>query len=419
MFTFIFKISFMVFLNLSISFVSAANAEEIDLKPLSTGEQCLDSAISILLTNAPAQSDPQVLNDILKNDMYLDDMKMDHLPKEKDHFDKLLSTPTDLAPMYKEIILGIQNKQPAIKEFLCKPEVQNILGKMRSDYKNSQNVINRMVNHIFLLNEITLSMSANPKYMEALVTHIKNTRPKFNISLNKFKAAFDIYRVTGELFMPAKALAMDVVMDNILVSRSGECPTNEIMPTNTSGQVVNIMEAVLADESSALYDNARAGIALAINPIPSVHVTDRDDKYPLYLKYHAPEGWNSLYETWNLAFLMGNVSNLNITYPKLLIPAVIAAGNEDYLMNRVESLWPTINFHVFAQAKGQNVFLPEQTELAKHWGEVNARYASAFTQRHNNIEFNTLSDLCSIPYNKCKNAFWSTLKLINFAGVAQ
>jgi hypothetical protein len=89
----------------------------------------------------------------------------------------------------------------------------------------------------------------------------------------------------------------------------------------------------------------------------------------------------SLYETWNLAFITGTVNYLQIYYPKLLIPAVIAADPLSYLSNRATSLWMSLNFRQFAAfSRKPDLLIPGKSELAKLWGEINLRYAQELVE---------------------------------------
>ena len=104
------------------------------------------------------------------------------------------------------------------------------------------------------------------------------------------------------------------------------------------------------------------------------------------MSYLFNDEWTDLYQTWNLAFVTGNLTDLHIIYPKLLIPSVINASSDDYLFHRALSLWPTANFVLFNKSKGiESLAFAQQEELAQLWGQINVKYAYDYVEEHNGI----------------------------------
>ena len=70
-----------------------------------------------------------------------------------------------------------------------------------------------------------------------------------------------------------------------------------------------------------------------------------DENYFPTFAFH--QDWVSLYETWNMAFILGELNNLHYLFPKLLIPSVLNAKSENFLGARIIALWLSINNTLF------------------------------------------------------------------------
>ena len=87
-----------------------------------------------------------------------------------------------------------------------------------------------------------------------------------------------------------------------------------------------------------------------------------------------------LYQSWNLAFILENMKDLYLFLPKLLIPSVLSADENAYLMTRTMALWTTINFALFHDINllkfGKKLpKLDVSQKLAKKLGQINLKYA--------------------------------------------
>ncbi len=333
-----------------------------------------------------AQADPILLADILKNDMYLDDF----LPLGKLLEGVLQQKEISFKPMLEKISKALQKKHPAIVEFLCAAHQQQLFPKIDTEVRN---MITRTLHHVYLLNKITSRMSVDPDFMEQIVAHLRAKRKLFGIRSGLFNSIKDVKRITGEWFSPAKTVTMDIGMNIVMAARKKTMAllVHQALKRNSLGVIINILEAVSADVVRGFYANGLAGIALTINPIKTSKITS--DTH--FIQYTMSQDWASLYETWNLAFVTGNINNLNLIYPKLLIPVLLDAEPADYLMIRIESLWLTINFQLFAQGRRQetrvingvtttvpaqkiNRVMPNKDSLARLWGDINLKYAKDF-----------------------------------------
>ena len=153
----------------------------------------------------------------------------------------------------------------------------------------------------------------------------------------------------------------------------------------------NIMEAVVHDFLHGRFGNARAGLRLAFSLPRDVRVVEETRQY----KYDYPARWTALYQSWNLAYMTGALDNLDRYYPKLLVPAVMAAEHEDFLDIRSMALWITFNAMLLRMARGRagltlaelqrhclDDFGPaEHRELVARWGRFNRELVRSWSSR--------------------------------------
>ena len=170
---------------------------------------------------------------------------------------------------------------------------------------------------------------------------------------------------------------------------------DEEIAARQKGTSFNILEASIAENLHGFSDNAMAGIALAVNPPETLRIVGEN----AFMEYEFPPQWVSLYESWNLAFITGNIPYLHVIYPKLLIPSVINASPDDYLFNRALALWTSINFHLFAQLTQQPDYpIANAQEMAQLWGEINHESAKQFVRQTNGVELETFSYYLGMTY---------------------
>lgn len=92
-----------------------------------------------------------------------------------------------------------------------------------------------------------------------------------------------------------------------------------------------------------------------------------------------------------MAFVLGNLENLDLIFPKLLIPSIIDAKNSNFLGIRFISLWLTINFAIFRKYEKKEIIGPsDKIEMAKAWGNINKKYAFDLAKRETNEDSKTL-----------------------------
>ena len=103
------------------------------------------------------------------------------------------------------------------------------------------------------------------------------------------------------------------------------------------------------------------------------------------------EQWASLYTTWNMAFVLSEIDDLDIFFSKLIIPSLLNAEGKDFLGIRFISLWLAINTDVFRTFDHKNVLGPKnKKEMAQAWGEINKKYAFHLAKRETHENSKTL-----------------------------
>jgi hypothetical protein len=158
---------------------------------------------------------------------------------------------------------------------------------------------------------------------------------------------------------------------------------------------INIYEAGITEYNNGFKGNAISAHALSEDASRHCHrevfkvgnvfpegeidefyesLIDDSNYFPTFA-FH--KDWASLYETWNMAFILGELNNLHYLFPKLLIPSVISAKSENFLGARIIALWLSINNTLFLNFNNaEKITGPEnRREMALAWGEINKKYA--------------------------------------------
>ncbi|MBT3409001.1 hypothetical protein HN415_10095, partial [Candidatus Woesearchaeota archaeon] len=102
-------------------------------------------------------------------------------------------------------------------------------------------------------------------------------------------------------------------------------------------------------------------------------ITEKENLFPV-IKF--TQDWVSLYITWNMAFILNDLDDLDLLFPKLLIPSIINSESQNFLGVRIISLWLSVN-HVFYRKYDKNkVKGPvNRSEMAQAWAKINKKYA--------------------------------------------
>ncbi|MFQ5621584.1 MAG: hypothetical protein ACE5FT_07150, partial [Candidatus Nanoarchaeia archaeon] len=210
---------------------------------------------------------------------------------------------------------------------------------------------------------------------------------------------------------------------NLLYRLCKTCPG----PSNKLVRI-NIYEAGTTEYKHGFKDNALCAYALAkdlkFNPphgeFKLKRVIPENNKDPFYrlisgrrnlfLDIETTQGWASLYTTWNMAFILGNLGNLDLLFPKLVMPSIINAEKSNFLPVRLISLWLTINHSLFRYSKNIKVTGPRnKIRMARAWSRINKKYALDFAEQETNIDSDKLIKCSSTFY---ANPIYRILELV-------
>ena len=340
--------------------------------PSSPARLCLDESMERLGVSLTMLSDPELMRDILRNDMHLD-----QLPSGSRVFGPVLSTPLPLGPVLQEIRQAIITKQPAVAEFVCAALAENLITPLHNS--GDLQAVTRIIHHIWLLDLLTREMARNTEFMLEVTAEILRIRSEtYGIPVDIIGGLRMLKILNGgEMFAPLKSVTMDWVFREYARMRSAGTIGARGEQDRKDGLSLNILEASVTENIGGFNDNAMAGVALAVNPPASIKLVGPEK----FIAYEVSDPWTTLYESWNLAFVTGNVSHLNLFYPKLLIPTVIGTTGDRYLFNRALALWVSINFYNFALMEQKPPLDVARTrELAELWGRINVTYAEELTR---------------------------------------
>jgi hypothetical protein len=365
-------------------------------KVKATDADCVKDLMQTLQVDASTSVEPEILNQVLTQDMYLGDLN-----SVSQLFVTEAEGSTTMSGMVQRVHGSILKRHPAIYEFTCKLNQSELVTKDQVD----QVQIRRTLHHSYALNKIIRTMIDDPKFMTEVYDHLLAKRKEFGISEAIIPSFFDIYRVSGDLFTPVKALSVDAVFADYDKIRNGTASVET--KSRARSLSINILEATLTDSFKGNTANAMAGLAMIMNPAPSVYLKGEHRN----IGYGFNQEWTSLYETWNLAFVTGHLPNLHLLYPKLLIPEVIDASPEDYVFHRVLALGISANFTILAQAQGKPaVNMPRAAEISKIWSAVNETYATAYVAKYNQKNLRNYRFLLSGKFADMKESLISFLK---------
>ncbi len=328
-----------------------------------TTEKCANEFLRVQGLDTLTDSDPALFKDIFENDMYLGDLKS-FVPVASPY----LSNPYNLAPFIEQIKKGIVTKHPAIGAFLCEALKKNLFTGASAYHAR----VKRLVHQTFLLNLIVEKMLADLTFMNEVHTYFDEKAKSLGLPESFLAQAKTIYKATHSPFETAKMLTVDVSINQYIDYRTRIQLNSNDLTAKIRGLKTNILEATTADLSRGYLDNVKTGFILASSPVRKLWVEGPN----LDVKQHFVDGWAELYQTWNLAFMTGNLKELDMMYPKLLIPVLVNAEPDDYLYRRGVALWVTASMILLQ--KLQHTERPDFgpfPEAARLWGSINLKYA--------------------------------------------
>lgn len=358
------------------------------------------------------KTDPLVMKSILE-EMEIDDLEptfstMNTFLKE------IIIKPQSLKPMFESIEHGLITKHPAIIEFL------ELALKKKWLHKSEE--IQRSVQITFVLEAMTAAMCNNHSFLLQAENHYRKKEQMLGLDKkNIFKTIINSWGKFHDLFKVGKIMALDPLMIyfrlqkglsdslikvpdlkklhedrkinyfeyKLLYKLCNKCsdPANKLVR-------INIYEAGVTEykrdfklnaiSAYTLAEDLKANPPYAIFKKKKVIPEENSDKFyktisqkeNKFLDIDTSQDWVSLYITWNLAFILGNLHNLDLLFPKLLMPSIINAKNNNFLGVRVVSLWLSINHFLFRDSKNIKVIGPSnKVQMAKAWGKINKKYA--------------------------------------------
>jgi hypothetical protein len=244
-------------------------------------------------------------------------------------------------------------------------------------------IISRTLHFTLVLERLVQKMAADYRFMIAIRDHLQHKRATLGITSTYEKDGFissflNIRQATHEIFFPLKAVTMDHVFHSFVHNRTQGFFSADHLFWSKIGVSGNILEATLTEFVSGFRENAKVGLYLMLHPHHSLNLEGGERRY----EYQFKPGWEPLYESWNGAFITGNMDNLHLLYPKLLIPAVIGARQHEYMFPRALALWCSISFYLLykAQQRPRHV-LPQHQELAALWGALNAQHLASLERK--------------------------------------
>jgi len=325
--------------------------------------KCVDAAAKKLGIDVNMKTDIKLLNDILENDMHMKDMAgTQSLLKTE------LVAEQPLLPMLEKVRKGLTAVHPAVGVALCvalsDEKTAGIFDAPNAAY------IKRTIHHMFLLDKIVDKMARDRVYMKDVNSHLIDKVHSMTPHKSWIGHIYDLFKAAG-MFGVAKSYSINGAMDDYAKFREAGVITHDESESRKQGLTLNCLEATVADFAHGYFENAKVGRALSWDHPSVIDIVGQDRQ----VEYVNRMEYAQLYETWNLAFITGNLDYLNMLYPKLLIPTVILADANSYLFKRVLALAVSINFYLMATLQGkERVNFKGSKDLSDVWGHVNARY---------------------------------------------
>ncbi len=373
------------------------------------------------------KTDPKIMRSVFE-ELELYDFKSGDLQMQKILKD-IVSKPQKLQPIFDNIKMGLVLKHPAIIEFAE-------LALKKNWFKASER-ITRSLHVLYILEILTAGMCNKHSFFVEVQDHYKAKERKCGLdTIHIFSTILHAFGISRNIFIIAKAYTLDPLMIYFRIqgglgkSRLSESNLKKLyknkkinyfeykllspVAKNAPKRInellrINIYEAGISDYEKGFKTNAICAYELSEDikkypprarfekksVVPEKNpdifyksISDKENKFPVV---SFSQDWVSLYTTWNMAFVLGDLNNLDIIFPKLLIPSIINAKSENFLGLRLVSLWLTINHDIFRRYKKIEIEGPNnRTEMAKAWSEINKKYAFKLAKRETHEGSKTL-----------------------------
>lgn len=308
--------------------------------------------------------DTELVRSILKEELYLEGFEafsgdMERLTRGKITMDSLVDA----------IKSAIRRRHPPILAFLEEIVPTGAL-KVSGDQEES---VRRLLHRLLVVESLGQSIVESPDFLEGLHAHVLKVRAELGLEGGCWRFFRAVWKASGTLFETAKTLTLELVIDQYLGwRREGPGPLGAFQRFRKNlGLKVNVLEAVLEGCFRGYRVNAHLGTKLLFSGVRAIEVVPET----LAVKQLLPPGWTIRYESWNLAFILGNLRNLDLLLPKLLVPTVLDAEEDDYLFRRGVLLWFMVNatlFNLRVHGANRPQTIPIAPELARALARANA-----------------------------------------------
>jgi hypothetical protein len=407
-------------------------------------KEVIEKSFSLLGLSNNQMTNPTIINKVLK------ETRLNDFNTKNKIINKFLqeskTKPKKLDSMYRIIKKAILKKHPAIIEFLD-------LGNKKKWFKPSKKII-KAVHVAYILEAFTVTMCNDPDFFIEVQNHYKKKEEELGLNpQHPFRTFVNALKISPHFFDIAKPFSLDPFLVYFKLQRGlsktqlqkeelkklyGDEQINYIeyrllspIKRNHSQHInelvrINIYEAGITEYKNGFRANALCAHTLCedlkVNRPKTTFkrkIVIPENKNSFYKSYskssffpiiETSQEWASLYTTWNMAFVLGNLDNLELILPKLFIPSLIDAKSENFLGVRFISLWLTINFAIFRKSEKVEIFGPEnKTEMTEAWSNINKKYSLIIAEK----EIHEDSKIISKYYKRFfSHPFWNLFKLV-------
>ncbi|MBF0443108.1 MAG: hypothetical protein HQK54_14465, partial [Oligoflexales bacterium] len=361
------------------------------------------------------KTSPKIMAWILRRMNLHDFMPSNRIMAE--FLENAVTRPMDLGPLVEAVSESLAGRHPAIVDFVR-------AGNDRNFFHPSEHVTTAL--HVaYVLEGMTVGMANDVQFTAELEQHFKRAYGLKGIySDNLFVAFFRTWQLTSDVFCALKFCSISSVARYRIQTtlNRGNLAGEQIKELRRKGTIgfvdaismrahlressrktfvccrLNIEEALVKDLTEGRRDNALAAYALERDLFfraPDYLFEDQavlpehchDEVHRRFLLKNQnnihdvsgiTEAWVQLYQSWNLAFVLGSLDDLPFVLPKLLIPSLLDIEAKNYLYTRGLSLWLVVHSFLFRRIEGvAQVQGPDGKEdMARIWGRINREYIS-------------------------------------------
>jgi hypothetical protein len=374
--------------------------------------EVINRCFKVLGISLSMKTDPDIIREVLE-EMRLDGFDTRFKPVQ-DFFQAARKQPQPLRPLLEMVSDSIIRKHHGVIEFV---EIALKNGWL----SRSPHIIYSL--HVLYIHEaLTSAMCNNHSVFISVHNHYKAQEKALGLDMmNPLRTFLLARRISSDSFKIAKAFSLDPLMvySRILKGLSkSRIRKDELRRMYRRNQInyieyrllvsnrrqpighilklvrINIYEAGITEYQNGFKSNSLCAHELSeflkINAPQTLFEKERvypekevggfsrkvyhkGNKFPTI---EVDQDWASLYTTWNMAFILGNLTDLDLIFPKLLLPTLLDSKPENFLGVRFISLWLAINHVIFRKSRGKEIKGPRnKKQMAKEWGKINERYA--------------------------------------------